>query len=95
MRRLVTILLIVLIAGALSVVIALILKLKSTSFASPQITAAELGVGPGERLARADATAERVTLLIEDIETGARRVVVLDATDFSVVGVVATERTEE
>lgn len=94
MRRLVTFLLIVLIAGTLTVVIALLLKLKSTDLSSDDPVAA-IGLGPSESLAEASSTADRITLVIENAETGARRVVILDAADYRVVGAVAAEREAE
>ncbi len=84
-------LLIVLIAGTLAVVIALLLKLKSISFEPSEAAAADIGLGAGESLVGAEATAERITLLIEDAETGARRIVILDAETYGVVGAVAAE----
>lgn len=94
MRRLVTYLLVVLIAGTLSVVIALLLKLKEVDFDS-EPTVGVVGVGAAERLVGAEATADRITLMIEDAESGARRLVILDATTFEVVGAVAAETTNE
>lgn len=90
MRRLVSALLIVLIAGTLAVVIALLLKLRSTSFGGSSTSASVIGVSAEEKLIRADATADRISLIIEHKETGERRIVILDAQDYSVVAAVGT-----
>ena len=91
MRRLVTILLVVLIVGVSTVVIALLLKLKEISFAPPPAAAIEHdipGLKPGERLISASADVDRITLVLED-ESGARRAVVLDGRTFQPLGAVA------
>lgn len=95
MRRLVTFLLMVLIAGTLAVVVALLIKLKSTTFEPSMREGAAYGLAPSETLISAEATAERITLLIEDQNDGARRVVILDAADFSIVGAVDPEASPE
>lgn len=85
MRRLVTLLLVVLIAGFLSVVIALLLKLKEADFsgkgARPAAQTAIPGLRPGERLLEAAAAEGRILLTLE-ADDGSRRVVVLDGRDF-------------
>lgn len=80
MRRLVNTLLVVLIIGVVAIVMALVLKLKET----PIYGFAERK--PSERIVEADATADRVTLLLRDAETGAERVIVLDGRTFLPVG---------
>ncbi|MCI4663603.1 MAG: DUF6476 family protein [Neomegalonema sp.] len=92
MRRLVTFLLMVLIAGTLTVVIALLLKLKSINFSSANPTATTIGIAADERLVRAEATSERITLLIERKATGAQRIVILDAQTFRVLSAIASEK---
>ena len=83
------------IAGTLAVVIALLLKLKSTSFSSDQgaasIGTASIGIGAQERLASAEATPERITLMIEDKTTGAQRLVILDARTYQVISAISAE----
>lgn len=94
MRRLVTILLVVLIVGVSTVVIALLLKLKDLTFAAAAPTAVESagervlpGLKPGERLVAAEADVDRITLLLENPK-GERRAVVLDGRTFQPLGAV-------
>ena len=100
MRRLVTILLVVLIVGVSTVVIALLLKLKDFAVAPIQLAptpAAESqipGLRPGERLVSAEADIDRVTLLLEDA-AGRRRAVVLDGRTFQPLGAVADGQVAE
>ena len=93
MRRLVTILLVVLIVGVSTVVIALLLKLKDLTFAAaPPVVErageqALPGLKPGERLIAAEADVDRITLLLEGPD-GERRAVVLDGRTFQPLGAV-------
>lgn len=75
MRRLVNLLLIVMIAGVLTIVIALLLKLKDASVTTVA------GVAADERIIGAESGDGRVTLIIEGPD-GRQRVVVLDAINF-------------
>lgn len=75
MRRLVMALLVVMIAGVLAVVIALLLRLKD--FKPVEIQP----IRTGERIVGAEATAERLTLTLEDAD-GGQRVIVLDGANF-------------
>lgn len=81
MRRLVNALLIVLIAGVLTIVAALVLALKQSASPPPPSTTAIPGLAPSDRLIEAQATESRITLLIEGAD-GQRRVVILDARTF-------------
>lgn len=88
MRRLVTMLLLVLIAGVLTVVIALLLKLKELDFRAEgggaqtaPVAGPVPGLRPGERLIAASASADRILLTLESAD-GTRRVVALDGRDF-------------
>ncbi|MEO1292282.1 MAG: hypothetical protein AAFV62_05540 [Pseudomonadota bacterium] len=76
MRRLVTLLLWVLIIGTVAVVLTLVWKLKQLP------VNAVTGLRPGERLVEAVATADRVTLRLEDGASGEQRVIVLDGASF-------------
>lgn len=94
MRRLVTILLVVLIVGVSTVVIALLLKLQELTFSAAPPSAVESagervlpGLKPGERLVAAEADVDRITLLLETPE-GERRAVVLDGRTFQPLGAV-------
>lgn len=92
LRRLVSILLVVLIVGISAVVIALLLKLKELSFAPPPPAVAHEqripGLKPGERLISASADVDRITIVLEDAG-GKRRAVVLDGRSFRPLGAVA------
>ena len=81
-RLLVSLLLIVMIAGFLTIVIALLLKLKDL----PSIGVAPLA--PGETIASATSTADRISLTLINAETGRERVVILDAASFKPIAVV-------
>ena len=76
MRRLVSALLVVMIAGVVTITIALLIKLKRA-----QMTTVA-GLSATEKLLSAEANAERVTLVVEDSATGARRVIILDGASF-------------
>ena len=80
MRRLVNILLIVMIAGVLVITIVLVVTLKRLG--EPPVA----GLAEQERIVSAEANAERVTLLVENLETGERRVILLDGRDLRPIG---------
>lgn len=89
MRRLVTILLVVLIVGVSTVVVALLLKLKDFAIA-PVTAGAALerpipGLASGERLISASTDGERISLVLESA-SGERRVIFLSADDFAPIG---------
>lgn len=86
MRKLVNILLIVMIAGTLSITIALMIKLKDLR--SPVHPLA-----PGETIVSATATEDRITLVLSRPD-GAQRVVILDAAKFQPVREILTPSTE-
>lgn len=100
MRRLVTILLVVLIVGVSTVVIALLLKLKDFAVAPVSAAAGQAaehaiaGIRPGERLVAAEADIDRITLLLED-NSGVRRAVVLDGQSFQPLGAVSDRISDE
>ncbi|MEM9724834.1 MAG: DUF6476 family protein [Pseudomonadota bacterium] len=84
MRRLVTYLLVVLIVGVSTIVIALLVKLQELNFAAPPPRAAQIampGLQAGERLLEARATPERITLVLENGD-GVRRAIILDGRTF-------------
>lgn len=76
MRLLVNALLMVLIAGVLTIVISILLALKRPS--APPPAADVPGLADGETLIRAEATESRITLVLEGAD-GGRRVIILDA----------------
>lgn len=86
MRKLVNLLLIVMIAGILSVTIALMLKLKD-------MRAPVHPLAPGERVVSATATPEGISLVIEGPE-GKNRIVLLDGTNFQPVREILTPTAE-
>lgn len=76
MRRLVNLLLIVMIGGFLTIVVAVLWKLKD---------APSIGVAPlraNERVISSNATSDRVSLTLQDQITGAQRVIILDGESF-------------
>lgn len=81
MRRLVNALLLVMIIGVVAVVLSLVSALRGLGD-RPVIP----GLDEGERVVSAEATAERVTLILESAD-GARRIVLLDAASFQPIGV--------
>lgn len=81
-RRLVNLLLVVMAAGILVVVIAMLLKLKQVDHRPVA------GLGEGERITAVEATRERVSLTIEDVE-GRQRVVILDGRTFRPIAEIA------
>ncbi len=86
MRKLVNILLVVMIAGTLSISIALMIKLKDLR--TPIHALAE-----GETIISATATEDRITLVLSGAD-GAQRVVILDAANFQPVREILTPKPE-
>lgn len=84
MRRLVNILLLVMIIGFAAITVALVLKLRSL----PSIGVAPLA--PGETIASAAAGPEGITLVLSG-ETGAQRIVILDAESFQPIKVLSAD----
>lgn len=86
MRRLVNLLLLVMIAGILAVVVAMMLKLKD--FQPPVHPLKD-----GETIVSATASSDRVTLVLEG-EDGVQRVVILDGANFQPIREILTAPTE-
>lgn len=82
MRRLVNMLLIVMIIAVMVVAFALVLKLRDL----PSIGVAALR--PSEQIVATETTPDRIALTLRDAETGASRVILLDATSFKPIAVI-------
>lgn len=81
MRRLVNLLLMVMIAGFITIIIALLMRLKEM----PSIGVAPLEAN--ERILDATASADRISLTLRNDDTATERVIILDAATFKPIAV--------